>query len=400
MPLDPQIPLGIQPVKINTPFESLDRVLKVQSAERQARADEIEIRAAEQKQRETAAVQQILQESGGDLSDATLKRVLQAAPTVGMKFRSDLIQQRQQALAATKSALDIEETQTKHGLQLLSVAIDAPQLWPTMRQTIAQLIPDLAPGLPEQHDPAVLTNLFKYGEDASATLKAQRAALEGLAEGKFKALASALLVTPDDERPEALEAWRKAGVPLDILKTIAANPQGYATTQAERDTQASRAVDDKRMAAAQAATEAHQAEMERQGRVGLGIRQQSANQGGGAATDSGLVDAILANPAIYGSLTPTVKTRLAAQLAAKGFTGFGNAGKPANGVQKHVFGFFNRAKQADDQLEKLEEDISQMGLGGQLRMQGPNVTQSQLGQSYNQAQRAFKIGRASCRERV
>lgn len=68
--------------------------------------------------------------------------------------------------------------------------------------------------------------------------------------------------------------------------------------------------------------------------------------------------------------------------------------KPSSGVQKRVLAFFNRAKQADEELEGLESQIQKQSLPGQAWMnRAPNFMQSQLGQSYGAAQRAFTEAR-------
>lgn len=69
-------------------------------------------------------------------------------------------------------------------------------------------------------------------------------------------------------------------------------------------------------------------------------------------------------------------------------------GNPPTGAQNRTLGFFNRAKQADEDLEQMESSIQQQGLLGQLWTKGaPNWLQTQLGQSYTQAQRAFTEAR-------
>ena len=69
-------------------------------------------------------------------------------------------------------------------------------------------------------------------------------------------------------------------------------------------------------------------------------------------------------------------------------------GARATGAQNKVLGFFNRAKQADEDLQNLEASIAKMGYLDQERMKrAPNLLQTQLGQSYNQAQRAFTEAR-------
>ncbi len=68
--------------------------------------------------------------------------------------------------------------------------------------------------------------------------------------------------------------------------------------------------------------------------------------------------------------------------------------KPATGVQTKTLGYFNRAKQADEDLQAIEPKIAQMGYLDQERMKrAPNLFQTQTGQSYNQAQRAFTEAR-------
>jgi hypothetical protein len=56
--------------------------------------------------------------------------------------------------------------------------------------------------------------------------------------------------------------------------------------------------------------------------------------------------------------------------------------------------FYNRARAASEDIAPLEEQISGLGLGSQARMaMAPNAMQSQLGQSYRQAQKAFTEAR-------
>lgn len=68
--------------------------------------------------------------------------------------------------------------------------------------------------------------------------------------------------------------------------------------------------------------------------------------------------------------------------------------KPASGLEKRALNFFNRARQADVDLEQLEPEIAGMGLAGQARMAyAHNTLQSETGQLYTQAQRAFTEAR-------
>ena len=68
--------------------------------------------------------------------------------------------------------------------------------------------------------------------------------------------------------------------------------------------------------------------------------------------------------------------------------------RSASGVEKRAMGFFNRARQADIDLEGLEAEIQKMGLGEQAYMAAaPNFMQTETGQQYTQAQRAFTEAR-------
>lgn len=67
---------------------------------------------------------------------------------------------------------------------------------------------------------------------------------------------------------------------------------------------------------------------------------------------------------------------------------------PSSGVQKRVLNFFNRAKQASEELEGLEAWASGLDLGGQTRMEyAPNFAQAPEGRQYIAAQRAFTEAR-------
>ncbi len=68
--------------------------------------------------------------------------------------------------------------------------------------------------------------------------------------------------------------------------------------------------------------------------------------------------------------------------------------RPASGLERRTLAFFNRAQQADADLERLEPEIKKLGLGGQMWMENaPNFAQSETGQQYTQAQRAFTEAR-------
>ena len=68
--------------------------------------------------------------------------------------------------------------------------------------------------------------------------------------------------------------------------------------------------------------------------------------------------------------------------------------KSVLGVERAALSYFNRAQEAAKVAEPLEDQIAQMNLAGQTALQYlPNWMQSQMGQSYRQAQRAFTEAR-------
>lgn len=68
--------------------------------------------------------------------------------------------------------------------------------------------------------------------------------------------------------------------------------------------------------------------------------------------------------------------------------------KPATEAERRSYGFYSRAKQASEDLEKFEGDMKAKGLFGQLWYEhAPNFVQSNDNQRYRQAQRAFTEAR-------
>lgn len=91
---------------------------------------------------------------------------------------------------------------------------------------------------------------------------------------------------------------------------------------------------------------------------------------------------------------PDGKTRYGTRQEARGSLVPSGSEKPSSGVQKRVLAFFNRAQQADKDIEGMEANIQALDLGGQTWLKyAPNFAQTALGQQYTQAQRAFTEAR-------
>lgn len=101
-----------------------------------------------------------------------------------------------------------------------------------------------------------------------------------------------------------------------------------------------------------------------------------------------------AEPALVPIVGPDGKTRYGTRQDARGTLVPSGSEKPSSGVQKRVLNFFNRAEQADRDLEALEPEIQQMGAMAQGRMAwAPNLAQTPTGRQYTAAQRAFTEAR-------
>ena len=97
---------------------------------------------------------------------------------------------------------------------------------------------------------------------------------------------------------------------------------------------------------------------------------------------------------LHAVIGPDGKPVLLPRSQAVGKTPASGTSKAASGLEKRALNFFNRAQQADKELEDLESQIQQLDLGGQAwQALAPNFLQTQLGQSYTAAQRAFTEAR-------
>lgn len=68
--------------------------------------------------------------------------------------------------------------------------------------------------------------------------------------------------------------------------------------------------------------------------------------------------------------------------------------KPVTGAERQSLAYFNRAKQASDDIQSIEDKVSKSGLMAQGQLQyAPNILQTKEQQAYRQGQRAFTEAR-------
>lgn len=342
MPLDTRIPLGIQALQLPDPA-----VREEQRARAQARQTQAEDRqlALDEKRREAETERQLRELFAGQ-TPPTPQAITQL---VGPERAANIVKGMAALQADPRASFDATQKIVRDVLQGMAALPEGlrAEYYPTVRQGLIQRGVINDGDAPAQYDPQWFATTVNYG----------KAPAEAKPQGLMNVGPGAVIFDPETRQP----VYTAPQTPS------AAASGGFTLSPGARRYDA-------------------------QGNV---IASAPAAAGGGN-NDTELVNAVIANPALWSSLTPTVKTRIGAKLAAQGFDKWqGTPGaKPSNGMEKSALGFFNRAKQADTDLKAIEGDIAKMGLGGQTRMAvAPNWLQSQTGQLYQQAQRAFTEAR-------
>lgn len=360
MAIDPRISLGLEPVRINTPLENQAAVLAVRQREAQVRSQQLEMQQQEKRARDEAQLQAIWSQYGDNPEEA-IRQTRKVNPLLALRMQGEIDDSNARANQARKAQIESEIANTQNLLRYLNPlqkgdTAALQRLRPLLVEADPQLDAIFPQGLDTDEEWAQFQNGMHAGETAVQHLTHMQKEVEKPAD---------FTLTPGAKRFDA-----KGNVIAEVPRDPTA--QGGFTLSPGS------------------------VRYDAQGNV-IASRPESPKASGGApANDAALIDAILANPGIYANLTPTVKSRISAKLAARGFT-FENAGKPSTGQQKRAFGFFQRAKQADDEIQNLEGEIAKLGAMGQIRLgyQGPgaNWIQTPVGQAYTQAQRAFTEAR-------
>ncbi len=360
-------------------------------------------------------------------NDAVIADLYRTRPTAAKAYETHVndVMTKRYAMLKTKHETESLEAQLLAGDAQAVLA--KPELFPIVRARVAKLYPGQEALMGEAFDKdrmqaiadaamkgSEIETRRKNGADEleKATIR-ERGEPEFLAKttrhfadylstfaehGDTQGYQEALQHAPDFHVPASVVA----AMPRDLTPDTAAQLQRMALTPAEQavDTRSEKAataletrtgIDDTRADKALAVSQAQLA-------VSQGhLRLASQQAGGGATTeaDKKLVAAIMKTPSIFGTLTPTVQTRLAVPLSDAGFDfKTQGSGKPSTGIQKTALGFFNRAKQATEELEHTEDAIAGAGLLTQGWMNvAPNFAQSAQMQQYRQAQRAFTEAR-------
>lgn len=342
-----QYPTGrLRSIQIPSALDRQKELLGLQTAQRQGRLADMQLNEAQRKEQVNQQIMQALQETGGDI-EAALPRIAQIDPTIIPHFQKIVDDQRdtrtQRDITARNVAKD--ELALRQGQPAEERTVGKPGLW---------LPPPSAPAGGVASMPAPIPTSFQQempvaptvipGVNGSPSMAIKPDTKQGLARDAFGALKAKSAVAVQQKRDE-LAATREANTyTVDIDGKQVTGPKELLDNimgQAGQDRRASDTMD--------AAATRHRETME-QRRLDREQRAASAREN---RTD-----------------------------------------KPPSAANLRTFGFYMRAADAVETLAGIEKDIKDLGLAGQAWQKfAPNFMQTQLGQTYEQAQRQFTEAR-------
>jgi hypothetical protein len=359
MPIDPRIPLGVQPLQLPSPLDVVQTVAQIQGIREQteARREQAELRrlAAEEARTKHLRQRQIDEawEAAVSIDPASGRMKVDHAKLLG-KLPGSL-------WPTVKKELDADE---EHLLDLdtkrNAVTESQNKLLTSMADTI----------IAADYHPAVIAVQLKRAHERQVIDDATFAQLSQAPPEQLKALIQGSRTAPPAEKPQLVERMLSDGT---IIKEWVVPKVGEGYRQAPKTTGLElKPVIDPKTGQAIYVRESEA--------IGQRVPPPMVAPSYQWATPPGATAPVLMTPQEIrgaGATSPTAGTA-----------------KPATGVERRTFGFFNRIRQADIDLESTEEEIANLGFLGQGRLAwAPNVAQSETGQLYTQAQRAFTEAR-------
>lgn len=333
--------------------------------------------------------------------DAAIRDLYPKFPKVAQQLQTQVTDQRRKAADGRKAELDAEALSATLGSQALQNVLNEPpdrqaSAFAAALPIIQKLDPTIAEYLGSTFDPTKIQQVITAGTSLAQYNTQHKEAIDRALSGKPEEYIARLApLVPDAEHWDDLKTGARllGASPQTIAQMGDYSPENakrigevFGTTKADAGFT---------LSPGQKRFDAHGTP------IASVAPTAAAGWGSISAADQKLVRSVLQQPQIYNGLTPTVKSRIASALADAGFDfSPASSGKPPTGAQQRTFGFFNRAKQASEELEKLEDTVSKMGAVAQTRMAvGANTPwignflQSQTGQAYTAAQRAFTEAR-------
>lgn len=372
MPIDARVPLAA----LANPQQPIDLI----GMARQASALHAEQAQAEQQARKAAgqkAFQLAVQEASGDYDTAADLLDKRGFGDVALSVRSDLAKYREQAFKAQNQRLTSRENELKLFTTLANLITDDT----SQQMVIKSLSPELQQQAIQTLGPTYDPNRVKLVQEALLTQK-DKSEIQSKAFRDF------------------LEAQKlERGTAEWVQKQTSALGQYLSATNTPREY-------------AEVLENAPALGISPEvARLFVGGSPETAAKIGMSAKDrADLVNAQADNMRADQQLAETRRHNTVAEAIARGnlSVAMGNLGlrkqelnkpsalnmKPPTGAQQRALNFFNRAKQASDEIDTISEEIANLGTAGQYRLKyAPNIMQTQTGQTYDAAQRAFTEAR-------
>src|SRR4030095_2388369 len=343
MPLDPSIIAGGRPAPIQSPLEAISTIAQLQGIREQTEARRLAAEKARQQAMDDAAIRRVMTEAGGDWEKA-LPQLRTIAPSAAAKLETDIAETRNKTLEGLKTRHDLAIKQLGIGAQILETVNDQQSLDVALPM-IATMSPEIAQQLGPTYDPARVAQFRQIGLTQKDLYERKQDAVKLLTEGKATEAMGTWLSTINPADPQAATQWDQAkagaramGVPAAVLAQFGDfSPEAPARAGQLAIAPAKRA-ELAGQAEARGQTAAHQAEQEAVARQQLGIsaghlavargqldvaRQRLAKGTGTEQDRDALMQAVVDNPGLWDQIPPTERGKIAGELNARGFTGFG-----------------------------------------------------------------------------
>ena len=327
------------------------RAASLRAMAEQARGEQLRVDELQRKREAASQIRGVVGMYGGKITPQVAAEVSTIDPTAGMEVTKFLGEQeeqeakgRREARLAESAALDLNLKKLSHVGGVLNTVKDEPSMHRAVGDLLSrEMIPrDLAMHYLNQPWTSDLQAEIRQAVESTKTTEQQLK--DQLARSKAE--------------QEAEEAQRKAALhPAAIAKAKFDAQRAQQVVEGTQPITAEQRATIERQSATAAETGRHNVAME----TAAMVRARRTGAGGGAAggDNAALVQAIIDNPNIYDSLTPSKKTAIATDLAAAGFSGFG---KQLSGTEiKEISNSKAAVKSLEDLRDVLKENEQYIG---------------------------------------
>jgi hypothetical protein len=362
MAIDPSIPLGVHPIQVANPLQTLSTIAELQGVREQSEARRLAADKARQQAADEAAVRRVLTETNGDMTLA-LPRLRQIAPKAALEFETEISKGNKERQEALKSELDVKTKRMDIGQRVWQTVTDEPSLQ-LARPMLVALDPELDKILPTTYDAARVEAITNMGRTAQQLHEDRVKGFEQLTSGAAQTGLATLYGSARnaEEWQNVTHGAQAVGTPPALIASFGDySPENLQRAQARRITPEKTAELE-----GQAATRA----------------QTAAQQASQLAISQGQLDVARGHLA--------VSRAAEARQAATGAAG----GKASEGERKAA-GFHGQMQQALTTINQLESQLSdrdlyqiqslpQEGITGAINRGAMSETAKRYIQAFNQ----------------